>query len=427
MEPMTISIVIFAASIVLYALNIWPLGVTAMLSLLTLVFTGCLEAPKALAGIGSSNAVIIVGMFVVAAGLKRTSLIDQISGGIRKITNGSYPKAYAGCILLGMIVTSLITSPMVAYAICFPIMDAICNEYGKSPSKAQFPLALVCIGACAILPFGFAISEAALFNGLLKTYEFDVVMSPVDFTIGRLPMLFILLAWAIFIAPKMMPEKPMLPIQTQGTKSADLPKLKLLPNTMGSIIFFVTVFALIFNQTIGIAPWLIVISACFLDIAFGVLSAKEAIAAMAIDIGFMFVGANGMAQALMDTGAATAVGEALSTALGGTRSGLLLCFLFFIIPFILTQFMLNQGVMNIFAPIALLASKALGANPIGLLVLICAGSLTAFMTPSATPAIPIAMAAGGYDFKSLFKMGWLIALVLTPCYIFYVYFVIHIF
>jgi di/tricarboxylate transporter len=49
------------------------------------------------------------------------------------------------------------------------------------------------------------------------------------------------------------------------------------------------------------------------------------------------------------------------------------------------------------------------------------------MTPSATPAIPLAMAAGGYDFKSLFKMSWLLSLILIPCYVLYVYFVLPIF
>ena len=56
----------------------------------------------------------------------------------------------------------------------------------------------------------------------------------------------------------------------------------------------------------------------------------------------------------------------------------------------------------------------------GMLVLICAGSLTAFLTPSASPGIPMMMAAGGYDMKSLTKMGWLYAVVVSIFYIVYV-------
>jgi len=46
--------------------------------------------------------------------------------------------------------------------------------------------------------------------------------------------------------------------------------------------------------------------------------------------------------------------------------------------------------------------------------------MSAILTPMATPAIPMAMAAGGYDQKSLFKQGWLISILLSVGYIFFV-------
>ena len=137
----------------------------------------------------------------------------------------------------------------------------------------------------------------------------------------------------------------------------------------------------------------------------------------------MFIGANSMAQALVNTGSAEFIGNKVSELLGASPSGLMLYIVFFIVPFILTQFMQNQGVMNIFAPIALIICSAIGADPKGCLVLVCAGSLTAFMTPSATPAIPMAMGAGGYDVKSLVKGSWLLSVMLTIGYIAFVSFV----
>ena len=49
-------------------------------------------------------------------------------------------------------------------------------------------------------------------------------------------------------------------------------------------------------------------------------------------------------------------------------------------------------------------------------MLVTAGSLTAFMTPSATAAIPMCMGAGGCDVKALFKMSWLLSILLCVCY-----------
>ena len=65
---------------------------------------------------------------------------------------------------------------------------------------------------------------------------------------------------------------------------------------------------------------------------------------------------------------------------------------------------------------------ALGADPRGCMILISAGALTAYMTPSATAAVAMCMGAGGYDVKALFKMGWLFALLACIVYIGFVSF-----
>ena len=106
--------------------------------------------------------------------------------------------------------------------------------------------------------------------------------------------------------------------------------------------------------------------------------------------------------------------------MGGTRNGFVIGALFFIVPFIVTQFMLNRAVIQVFTPICILACKALGANPVGPMILVSVGCLTAFLTPMATPAIPMAMAEGGYDLKDLIKGGWLVTIILTAVYVFYV-------
>ena len=74
---------------------------------------------------------------------------------------------------------------------------------------------------------------------------------------------------------------------------------------------------------------------------------------------------------------------------------------------------------TVFVPICLLTCSALGANPTGLVLLVNAGSLTAFLTPMATPAVPMCMADGGYDLRAIFKSGALITLILPFIYIFY--------
>lgn len=47
----------------------------------------------------------------------------------------------------------------------------------------------------------------------------------------------------------------------------------------------------------------------------------------------------------------------------------------------------------------------MGINPIGAAVLVNISSTTAYLTPMSCPLIPLTMAAGGYDFKSVFKQA----------------------
>ncbi len=411
---------IFIYMLVIFLLGKWPLGVTSGTVMTLLVITGCLKPAAVLANFGNDNTIVIGAMIVVAAGLGRTSLPKTMTTHIRTLTRGNYKLAYMGVLFIGFLLTSMLTSPMAAYAISFPIMDSVCDEYGVSRSKGQFPLVLICVACCAILPFGFALSEAAVFNGFMQTYGFTTGFTAMDFFKGRWPMIFVVFAWAYFIAPKVTLDKPIVPIAALESEKKAKAALTPFADKAGIIIFCLVILGFVFSKQIGLPTWLVSFTGVLFMMIFKVLTKQEAIAAIPVDICLLFIGANSMATALVKTGTADYIGKIISANVGSSASTLLLHTVFFAVPFAITQFMQNQSVMNVFAPIALLTCSALGADPRGCLILIAAGSLTAFMTPSATAAIAISMSAGGYDVKALFKMGWLVALLLTIAYIAYV-------
>lgn len=122
---MIICMVIFAATLVSYMLNKIPMWLTAMISLAALYFTGCIDASGALAGFSNVNTLLMATMFVVAAGFRRTSLVDGMCDAIMKVTRGSFRTAYFGYILLAVLLTNFIASPMVVYAIVSPLLAAL--------------------------------------------------------------------------------------------------------------------------------------------------------------------------------------------------------------------------------------------------------------------------------------------------------------
>ena len=151
----------------------------------------------------------------------------------------------------------------------------------------------------------------------------------------------------------------------------------------------------------------------------GVLDHRTALKNIPWDMIMLFVGSLGLGVALTDTGAGEIVGAGFVKIVGCTTNNYVLGALFFLVPFAITQFMQNRAVNLVFTPICLLTCKALGANPIGLMLMVSAGSLTAFLTPMATSAVAVCMSEGGYDLKALVKSGWLISILISVIYIFY--------
>lgn len=188
---------------------------------------------------------------------------------------------------------------------------------------------------------------------------------------------------------------------------------------IGIFLFFATIICLIFAPQLHLTTWFVALVGSLLMVLFGVVDQKSALRDIPWDMLMLFVGALALGTALTNTGAGDMIGQTLATVVGGTHNNYVLGALFFIIPFLLTQFMLNRSVSAVFVPICLLTCSALGANPTGLVILVNAGSLTAFLTPMATPAVPMCMADGGYDLKAIVKSGALITLILPFVYIFY--------
>ncbi len=421
MNPQIVTcMVIFVLTLVSYMLNKIPMWLTTMLSLAALFITKCVDQNGALSGLANPNTMLMACMFLVAAGFRRTSLVDTMCSGILKVTKGSFRMAYLGYLILACILTNFISSPMVVYAIVSPLLAALCDKTGESRSKYMFPMMIVCVSCCGILPLPSAIQQAGQFTGFMETYGFEGMrFEPIYFLMGAWPMLIIAVLWAFLLGPKFSPAEPVIPIAAKAQAGGPAKKLSKFSDTMGIIVFFGTVILLIFSAQLKLTTWWIALVGALLMCLFGVLDSKTALRDIPWDMLMLFIGALALGTALTNTGAGEMIGNALAAAVGGTKNSYVLGAVFFLIPFILTQFMLNRAVSAVFVPICLLTAKALGANPIGLIILVNAGSLTAFLTPMATPAVAMCMADGGYDLKALVKAAW------TTCILFPIFYILY--
>lgn len=161
---------------------------------------------------------------------------------------------------------------------------------------------------------------------------------------------------------KFAPDKPVVEIASVEARKDDKEALSPIKEKCGYIIFILVTVALIFQSKLGVETWVI----CF-------------------------------------TGAHEAVGAILANVAGKMSSPYLIGLVFFVVPFLLTQIMMNRTVMLIFIPIAILACKSLNANPIGIIILVQSACLSSFMTPMATPAVPYLFLLGENDWLCVDK------------------------
>lgn len=312
-------------------------------------------------------------------------------------------------------------SAILIFSICFPLVADFCKKMNVNPSKAMFSIGLISISCVAALPIGAGASSYITSNMLMETYgitgyQFGMFTN----ILAKWPMLIAAVLYAIFVAPKMAPDKAVVNAgNVQGRAVAEQKPLDPVREVLVYGIFVVVVLCLIFIDYLPLNNWQVCLGGALLVVVTGVLSEREAVASMNLPVAFLFVGGLTMGQALVGTGAGDIIGNAIAGMLGSSPNSYLVGFVFFFIPFAMTQVMVNHSVIQSVQLIVLLTCASLGYNPIGPMILATTGSLTAFMTPMATPTAPLMMGVAGYDQKDMFKMSWLPSIILCAVAVFW--------
>ena len=416
-----ICLIIFALTIASFLIGKVSMAVTALLSMILLVLTGCIDIETALSGFANPNTIIMASMFVISTGFSKTQMVSNLSKSVAKVSKGSFTKVLAGYVLITCLIAQFVPSAMAAFSIVFPLAIGVCKEMNVSPSKIMFSLGVVAIATVTTMPFGAGAAYPAQYNGIMEklgvtaySYQF------LDIFIARLPALIFMVVYAIFVAPRFAPDQPVLETQeiTPVGGVAETPKLSPAREVTGYVVFFGVVLGLIVTSMQLIKINGTALSTCIFPllgavimVASGILKPREAYGSIGLGgMVLLYVGVLALASALTATGAGDLVGNAIASLFGANANGYILGLVFFLVPFILTQVMMNWAVLNIFVPVAIVTCNAIGESPLGPVVLVCIGALTAFMTPLATPSVAMFMGIGGYDQKTMFKMSWLPAL-----------------
>ena len=364
---MILCLVIFVLTITSFLWGKISMGLTALLSMVLLVLTGCIDITTALSGFSNSNTIIMACMFIISAGFSKTQMVAKLSRGVAKAAKGSFTRVLTGYIIVTFLIAQIVPSAMAVFSIVFPLALGVCDEMKVSPSKIMFSIGIVAISTVTALPIGAGAVYPAQYNGLLENLGAGAFQFKFwDVGLARLPGVIAVMLYAILLAPKFAPEKPV--IETREVKpvgAAGAVKLSPVQEVVGYLVFFGVILGLIVTnlQLIKIpvigedgTTTLMKLDTCvfpligaLLMVAFGILKPKEAY--VSIGMGGMvltYVGVLALASGLTNTGTGALIGNAIASLFGQNANGYLIGLVFFLVPFVLTQFMMNWAVLNMF-------------------------------------------------------------------------------
>lgn len=411
MSQLTICLIISVLTIISFVWGKLSLATTAMTSMMLFFITGCVDADTVLACFGNASGIMIAAMFVVAAGFNKTKFVRNVASGIGRIAKGSLTKVMIGYVLAAVVLCQFIKSNLIPFCILSPLLVRTVEEMGVKPSKVMYSLGIAVIVTCQALPLGSGATVYAELNGYLAANGSLAQMSIWDPMISRLPVIILTTIYCIFVAPRLAPSEPVVAIQDMNVENVAGSAMKeqemtSFQETCGYLIFFGVSLALLVSANFGWPSWAICLIGAIAMVLTGVLKPKEATASIPLWVYLLFVGSIVMANALSQTGAGELIGNFLAKLAGMTGNNSVLIYLiFFLVPYIATQFMFNQTTYLIIVPIVIQTCLALGANPIGPIIVVQQAAFAAFLTPMATGTVPYYMGLGGYDLKTILKMG----------------------
>ena len=402
---MYICLAIFVIMVVLFLTNKIPMAFSAMIAMMLLIITGCIDYETALGTFGSTTVITMASMYIVAAGLSRTQMINKMSNTLLKATSGSFTKVLATYVIATTILGQFVPSIIATFVMVTPMVNNTCEKMNISPSKMIFPVAIASV-SCSFLfiPITPYAADYVMYNGYLESYGwYDTAFTiwtdtPALMITGIATMLV-----AIFIIPKLLPDQPDVEIgEIKRRAKKQQEPLDPVREVLGYGIFIVVILGLM----TGILPaWQITMIGAIVVVASGVLTQQEAIDNLNMDTIIMYVGVSVLGTALGGTGAGELLGNALASALGGTTNGYIIGAAFYIVGAIMTSLLYNRAVTQVLFPLAIMTCTTMGVDPIGPMILCSISSMSSLVTPMATGVVPLAMTAGGYNLKTIFKAG----------------------
>jgi len=404
MSPVTITLIILAATIALFIWDKISVSAVSVCVIFALILTGVLDATTAFSSFVNTNVIMIFATLVIGGALFETGMAEIIAKTVSRFTK-TERSAVTAIFTVSAIMSSLLSNTGTS-ATLFPIVIGIAAATGFRRSKLLMP---IIIGATAgslgtIMGTPSIITTSAILEEATgKTFGF--------FTTSPIGILFMVIGivYFYFWGWKYMPVRET-PEEVVGKSEefANVPKWK---QWFSLAMLFIVIIGMIFEKQIGLKMYLTASIGATLLVVSGTITEQQAFRMVSWKTIFITAGMLTLASALNSSGAGQAIADAFISVFGKSSSPWLLTAALYIISNLLTQFMSNAACTAMLLPVGVSIAQGLGADPTAVLMATLCGASMAFCTPMAQPMNSMIYGPGGYKFTDYFKAGWLLTLI----------------
>ena len=218
-SELIITIAILVVTIGLFIADRLRPDLIALLSLVALGITGVLTPQEAFSGFSRSAVITILAIFIVAEGLRRTGVTEQVGDLLRKVA-GSNEGLMVVVVMLAGSFLSLFMNNIAAAAVLLPAMSGAAHRAGVSTARLLMPLAFATIlGGMATL----LTTTNIIVSGLLRDQDLPG-FGLFDFAPVGLPIVAVGVAFMALAGRKLLPRQaPVDPhLEQQLKKEKDL-------------------------------------------------------------------------------------------------------------------------------------------------------------------------------------------------------------
>lgn len=221
----TLGIIVLA--IILFASEILPVDLVAILIMLSLILTGVLTPQEGIKGFSNKATITVAFMFVLSAALLKTGALQVLAHRLSKLFRYQFNVGMLLMMLMIAVISAFINNtPIVAMFI--PVVIQIAHTSGQDPSKMLIPLSFASIfgGMCTLI----GTSTNILVSGIAEQYGISEInmfsMTPIAVVLMIVGILYM-----SFIGIKILSKKQTQPLRKSFDFNHYITEIELFENS----------------------------------------------------------------------------------------------------------------------------------------------------------------------------------------------------